>query len=192
MDEFTSESELADEPEEAIDPLTLFPPNIQKAVEGLMYLGQLTETVRFCGHSFGLRTLKPQHKYAIGQVVQPYRNTLVEVDIWQNTHVATALTHVDGKHDFCPAIGPDMEDFVRGRLNYVSDADRGWYDPTLEFLWTRYAVLEATATTAIAELQRLSLRSQPPTSSPWLDSLIVPGPSADETNLGIPPFMTSS
>lgn len=189
MDESSEESV---ETEKAIDPLTLFPPNIQKAIEGLMYLGQITETINFCGHSFGLRTLKPQHKYAISQVVQPYRNTLSEVDIWRDCHVATALTHVDGKQNFCQPIGPDIEDFVRSRLNYVSNIEHGWYPQTLEFLWVRYALLEATASAAVAELQRLSLRSQPPTSSPWLDSLTVPGPSDDKTNSVTPLFMTSS
>lgn len=171
----------------SIDPLSLFPPNVSKAVEGLIHLGQLSDTVNFCGHTFGIRTLKPQHKYAIATVLQPYRSTIYEVDIYQNLHVATALTHVDGKHDFCPAIGPDIEDFVRGRLNYVGNVERGWYPPTLEFLWTRYALLEATATEAIAELHRLSLRGQPTTSSPWLDSLIVPGRSDDETSLVFQP-----
>lgn len=179
-------------PEEVIDPLTLFPPNIRMAVEGLMYLGQLTDTVQFCGHSFGIRTLRPQHRFAIAQVIQPYRNTIEEVGIYRNATVGIALTHVDGDHNFCPPIGPDLEDLVKARLNYVGHHETGWYPPTLEFLWTRHQLLELTAAKAIAELHSLSQRSQPTTSSPWLDSLTVPESSADETSADIPLFMTSS
>jgi hypothetical protein len=193
-DELSEQEEAVEETAEdkRIDPLTLFPSNIQKAVEGLMYIGQLTETVSFCGHRFGLRTLRPQHKYAIAQVLQPYRNTIMEVDIFQNATVATALTHVDGKHDFCPPIGPEIESFVAGRLNYVSNNETGWFPQTLEFLWARYVLLEATATEAIAELHRLSQRSQPITSSPWLDSLAEQGRTIDETNLAFQPSTISN
>jgi hypothetical protein len=177
---------------EKINPLDLFPKKVRKAVEGLVYLGQLTDEVDFCGHTFGIRTLRPQHKYAIAQVLQPYRNTVAEVDIFQNLHVATALTHVDGKQDFCPAIGPSIEDHVRGRLNYVTNSEKGWYGPTLEFLWGRYILLEATAANAIAELNSLSQGSQPTSLSPWLDSLTGPGTSAEQTNMDSLPFMPSN
>lgn len=163
--------------EESIDPLKIFPVEIQQAVEGLTYLGQLTETVSFCGHTFTLRTLKPHHEMAISQVLQPYRNTIFEVDVFQHLHVGLALTEVDGRDDFCPQAGPDEVAFVKARLSYLTNEETGWYRPTLDFLWQRYALLEATAAKAIAELDRLSSGSQPNNLQPWLGSLTEQGTS---------------
>lgn len=178
--------------DEGIDPLSLFPPEIQRPVEGLMYLGQLTEDVSFCGHTFGLRTLKPQHKFAISQVLQPYRNTVMEVDVFQTLHVGLALTHVDGDQNFCPPIGPSVEDLARARLDFIGNAEHGWYEPTIEFLWTRFVLLEAISGKAIQDLHSLSERGQPITLPPWLDSLTAPGHSDDATSLETPIFTPSS
>lgn len=176
--------------EEVIDPISLFTPNVQKAVEGLTYLGQLTDTVTFCGHTFGLRTLRPQHHFAISQVLQPYRNTVAEVDIFETLHVGMALTHVDGDHNFCPAIGPDptLEDLVRARLHFIGNAETGWFPATISYLWGAYQLLETAAARAVVELHSLSLRGQPTPSSPWLDSLIEPASSTDETPMVTPLF----
>ncbi|MGD0511007.1 MAG: hypothetical protein ABSA33_04155 [Candidatus Micrarchaeaceae archaeon] len=182
------ESKPDEQQEQEIDPLALFPPQINKAVEGLAFLGQLTDECTFCGHSFGLRTLRPAHKFAIAQVLQPYRNTIAEPDIYQALYVATALTHVDHKRDFCEPIGPDLEGFVRGRLHYVANSETGWFPHTLTFLWNQYAILEMTAAKAVKELHFLSLRDQPKSSSPWLDSLVEPAPLTEETSSDSPPF----
>lgn len=179
-----------DKAHEVIDPIALFSPKVRNAVEGLTFLGELSETVSFCGHTFGLRTLKPQHKYAISRVLQPYRNTIYEVQIFQNLHVATALTHVDGKHNFCDPIGPSIEEFVIGRLNFVSDVKNGWYEATLEYLWSEYQVLELKATEAIVELHSLSQRSRENTSSPLPDSSTELASLEELMNLGILPSMT--
>jgi hypothetical protein len=179
-------------PEQKIDPTTLFPAKTRKAVEGLTYLGQLTEDVSICGHTFGLRTLRPQHKYAIATVLQPWRNTIYEPDIWQNLHVAVALTHVDGKADFCEPMNPNIEDFVKGRLNYIANSETGWYPTVLELLWNHYVLLEAVAANAIAELQLLSQGSQASISSPWLDSLTELGPSEEQMSSVFPPFTNSN
>lgn len=149
--------------EEKLDPIQLFTPAVQKAVEGVAFLGRLTETVKLAGHSFGLQTLRPELKYAIGQVIQPYRNTLIADKIWRNAHIAAALTHVDGKANFCDPIGPSIEDFIQGRLNYISDKDDGWYEPTLEYLWYQYQILELKASKAVEQLNFLS---QQTTSKP--------------------------
>ncbi len=178
--------------EEIIDPVKLFSPAIQKAVEGLTYIGQLSEDVKFCGHTFGLKTLRPQHRFAISLVLQPYRDTIYEVEVYRTLHVGMALTHVDNDQNFCPPIGPDIEDLARARLAYISDAETGWHTPTVEYLYARYALLELTAAKAIGELENLSQRGQPTQSPPWLDSLTEPGPSDDETSSDTQPSIPSS
>lgn len=183
---------MSDEPAsvaEEVDPLTLFPEEWRQPVEGLMYLGQLSETIEFCGHTFGLRTLLPQDKFAISSVIQPYRNTIMEVDVYQAAHVAAGLTAVDGDENFCPPIGADINAFLQGRLNYIA---KRLYPPTIEFLWTRQQLLEATAAQAIKEMDRLLRGSQPITLPPWLDSLTEQGSSPDETDSATQPSTPSS
>lgn len=174
--------------EEEVDPFKLFPQEIRRPVEGLTYLGQLTETVNFCGHQFGLKTLRPAEKFAIAQVLQPYRNTVFEVDVFQALHVGLALTEVDGNQDFCPPIGPSVEDLARARLGYLSgtNGQAGWYPPTIEFLWTQYMLLEATAGKAMTELDSLSKGGQPMNLPPWLASLAEQGTSSKKTDSETP------
>lgn len=170
--------------EQEVDPFKLFPPEMNEAVTGLSYLGQLSEEVTFCGHRFGIKTLRPAEKFAIGVALQPYRNTVSEVDAFQALTVGMALTSVDGDAEFCPPLGPNPEEFAKARLNYVLNGktgDGGWYSPTIEFLWREYARIDATALAAVSELHRLSQRDQPQNSSPWLGSLTEQGTSLAET-----------
>jgi hypothetical protein len=179
--------------EKVVDPMTLFSPKMRQPVEGLAYLGQLTEDVKFCGHTFGIRTLRPQHRYAISTVLQPYRNTIYEIEVYQALHVAAALTHVDNKRDFCEPIGPDIEGFLRGRLEYLTNDKTGWYPPTLEFLYARCAVLEATATQGVDQLNFLSQKNESGiSSSPWQEALTERESSEEAMNSVIQRFMGSN
>lgn len=179
---------MADEVRE-IDPLTLFSEDIRIPVSGLMYLGQIEETVEFCGHSFGLRTLLPQDKFAIGIVLQPYRNTLVEVDAFQAATIGAALTHVDHDAEFLPAVGPSLESHIRARLGWLG---KTFYPPTIDFLWTHQQLLEAKSIAAMQELDSLLPGNQPTTSPPWLASFIAQGGLEDETDGDTPSSTTSS
>ena len=185
---------MAEEPsesvgEERIDPLTLFSENIQLPVEGLMYLGQYSESIEFCGHTFGLRTLLPQDRFAIAVAMQPYRNTIMEVDAFQAAHIAMALTEIDHDKDFCPPVGPGIDATARGRLNWVS---KNLFPPVVDYLWVEYQRIEAQALLALQELDHLSKGNQPTTLPPWLDSLIGAGISADETPADTPDSTTSN
>jgi hypothetical protein len=181
---------MAEEPEvqeEAVDPIELFTESIRKPVEGLMYLGQLKETVHFCGHTFEMKTLLPQDKFAISIVLQPYRNTIHEIDAYRALHVGMSITTVDGR-DYCSAIGPDIESLAAARLRYVG---ANWYPPTVEYLWNRYVALEAASVKAILEFDRLSQGGQPNNLPAWLGSLIEQGPSPDAMDGVIPPSTPS-
>ncbi len=170
------------EDEEQIDPFSLFSDAIRIPVRGLAYIGHITKTVDFCGHTFTLRTLRPTEKAAISIAIAPWRDTIAEPEVWANAQVAMSLEAVDSDADFCPPIGPSITEFAKARLKYVTDADSGWYQPTLSFLYTTLLALEAEALQAIKELQDLSERNRPQ-SQPSPDSLIVPGTS------DVPAFM---
>lgn len=158
--------------EENIDPIALFTPSVQRVVEGVAYLGKLTETVTYAGHRFGLQTLRPEHRYAIGQVIQPLNGTIVWDKAWRDAHIAAALTHVDGHYDFCDPISPNMEDFVRGRWQYLTNKDTGWYEPVLEFLWYQFQFLELKASKAVEQMNFLSEMNQKPAFLQDLENIL--------------------
>jgi hypothetical protein len=173
-----------------IDPVELFSPEIRENVRGLAFIGYLTESFRFCGHRFTIETLRPHVKYAIGQAMEPYRNTLVEPDVFASFHVAAALTSVDGSRDFCPPMGDNLREWVDGRFDWVT-TETGWLQPTIDFIFIKYAALEERAKTAMVELHSLSEGDQA-TSQPSPDSSTERAPSTEEINLATPPLDLSS
>ena len=169
--------------EERADPFSLFSEQTKIAVRGLTFLGHIEKEIEFCGHTFSLRTLYPSEKAAVSIVIQPWRGSISEGEVWANAQVGLSLTSVDGDNEFCTKAGPDLNDFAKARLNYVAQK---WYQPTLSFLYARYLELEQEALDGIRELQDLSERNRVP-SQPSPDSLIGPDISAALTDLGIQP-----
>lgn len=152
------------------------------SVEGLIYLGELVEDIEFCGHTFGLKTLRAYEEMAAASVVEKFRNTLKEPEAWAAAQVGLALTHIDGETDFCPSVGPDQSAFAKARFNYISQK---WYWPTIQFLYNEYTRLQGKQLSAIRAVQDLSNRSLP-TSSSFADSLKKQDTSGDETETEIP------
>lgn len=150
-----------------VDPFSLFSEQTRLPVRGLTFLGHITKDVEFCGHTFTLRTLYPSEKAAVSIAVQPWRGSISEGEIWANAQVALSLSAVDGDPDFCNKVGPDLNDFTKVRLNYVTQK---WFQPTLSFLYARYLELEQEALDGIRELQDFSERNRVP-SQPSPDSL---------------------
>lgn len=156
-------------PEEVhVDPFSLFSNQIRLAVRGLTFLGHIEKQVDFCGHTFSLRTLRPAEKAAVSIATQPWRGSISEGEVWANAQVGLSLTIVDEDPDFCAQAGPDLNDFAKARLRYVT---QNWYQPTISFLYARYLELEQEALDGIRELQDLSERNRV-LSQPSPDSLI--------------------
>lgn len=141
--------------EERVDPVALFSPKIQEAVTGLIHLGYLTKTIKFCGHTFILETIRPHMKFALGQAMEPFRNTLLEPQVWSAMHVGLALTSVDGKRDFCPPTGENQVEFALARLQWLTD-ETGWWQPTIDFLHAEYVQMEMLVREAVVELNSLA------------------------------------
>lgn len=154
-----------------------FPADVQKSVEGLVWLGYLEDTFEFCGHTFGIRTLYGNEELQASLLCKEYTDTLGQVKAWTWAHVALALTSVDGKQDFCPSIGPDEMEHARAKFKYVTTR---WFWPVAEYIFTRFAVLQQNQLKAIEAVQDLSNRSLRP-SSPLSDFLNEQGDSPSET-----------
>lgn len=144
------------EESEARDPFEDLAPDVHAAVDGLIYLGELTEEVTFCGHTFGLRTLRADEEIAAAKVVEPFKDTVKAADAWAAANVALALTHVDGDESFCPAAGPSKSSYALARFQYITS---NWYQPTIDFLFGAYARLLDKQIEAIRAVQDLSERN---------------------------------
>lgn len=153
------------------NPFDAFPSEVRRDVDGLIHLGELSEDIEFCGHTFGLRTLRVDEEIAAAKAVEQFRDTLKEPHAWAAVQVGLALTHLDGDSNFCPKIGVDKVSFARGRFQYVTS---NWYWPTIDYLHGEYARLLERQLAAIRAVQDLSARSRP-TFSPLPDSLNEPG-----------------
>lgn len=175
-----SEEAVQAEESDVVDPLELFSEQIRVPVYGLAFIGHTQKDFDFCGHTFTLKTLRPSERAAVALAVKPWRETIAEPEVWSNAQVGMALVAVDHQTDFCPPIGPDLGEFAKARLRFVTNAADGWHAPTLAFLYDRLLELEAEALKAVEELRNLSVRNPVPLS-PSPDSLIVQDTLGDPT-----------
>lgn len=125
------------------------PERISADVEGLLWLGKLTDDCEIFGHTFVLRTLTRGERLAVSLFVREYEDTLGLADAMQTAYLALAVEEVDGR-PLTVALGPETpEERLRRQFVQVSK----WYDPVLEALWVKYRNLNARATAAFTELE---------------------------------------
>lgn len=130
-----------------------FPEEVSEIVDGLLWLGYLDDTIEFCGHEFVIRTLRLEEEMLAGLLAKEYAGTISEAKAFITAQISLALVSVDGDENFCPPIGPNTKDHARARFNYVA---KNWYDPTIAFLYTKYAALVERQADAIREMDFLS------------------------------------
>jgi hypothetical protein len=162
--------------------LATFPPEVRLAVDGLMYLGYLTDSFSFAGHKFSIRTLYGNEELLADKLVKEYIETTGQARAYAWSRVALALISVDGREDFCPPIGPDEWEYAQGRFQYVTSK---WFWPLGEYIFNRFAELQQRQVEAIRAVQDLSTRSLR-NSTPSPDSLTEPGDSNNETSTDAP------
>jgi len=142
--------------------LATFPPEVRQAVDGLMYLGYLTDSFSFAGHRFVLRTLYGNEELMADRLTKEYVETTGQARAYAWSRVALSLVSIDGQADFCPPIGPDEYEHALGKFQYVTSK---WFWPLGEYLFNRFAELQQRQVEAIRAVQDLSirgLRNSPP------------------------------
>jgi hypothetical protein len=159
------------------DLLDEFPEQVKLDVNGLMYLGHLEEEVRFCGHTFVIRTLRGDEDLVAGLVVKDYLDTVGQGRAWAWARVGLALVAIDYDEAFSPQIGPDKLAYARQRFKYVTE---NWYWPVGNLLYERLVDLERRQLEAMNALESLSqgIRTN---STPSPESSTEPGDSVDPT-----------
>jgi hypothetical protein len=154
------EEEFEDEPEANSDPFFGFDPQVRQDIVGLTHLGHLKDDFSFCGHHFSIKTLHGGEELAAARAAQAYRGTLKEPEAWVWAQVAMSLTAVDGDPNFCPPIGPDLDDYAQARFDYCT-RQQGWFYPLAQYIYfKRYVPLQERMIAAFEALQGKSERNR--------------------------------
>jgi len=121
-------------------------------LEGLLFLGYLTDDFEVYGHRFSIRTLRRGEKLAITQIASEYENTIGLADALQTACIAGSIMMVDGRPLSIPLSNQENRDpgtWIRRNYNIVSE----WFDPVIEAVYEKYSFLQVRQTTAFLELQ---------------------------------------
>ena len=156
-----------------------FSEDVAESVDGLLWLGYLEDKIEFCGHEFVIRTLRLEEEMLAGLITKEYAESMSEAKAFVTAQVALSLVSVDGDESFCPAAGPSSKDYARARFNYVA---KNWYEPTVAFIYTKYADLLERQAESLREMDFLSKESPVSfTDSPSFSTGKVDSPTAEET-----------
>jgi len=126
-----------------------FPPEVKQDVDGLMWLGYLTDSFDLYGHSFVIRTLTRGERLAITQITKEYEETLGMADAYQTAIVAASLMSIDGK----PLVDLHKGSNPLHRIKENFELVQKWYDPVIESLYERISQLMVRQQIAFTELR---------------------------------------
>jgi hypothetical protein len=121
-------------------PLPEFDPRMKEAFEGLMYLGRLTQTFRFLGHTFVIKTLTTDETLQVGLLQRPFRDTMGDLRAYTAATAAACVVSVDGQPLPLPLTNLPDEDIMAQRFRYVR---LHWYPVVLDRVYEEYLLLEA-------------------------------------------------
>ncbi len=130
-----------------------FDPRVNEDVQGLMFLGALTSSFDFAGHSFTIRTIKTGEEIAAAQIVREFADNGLALDkAFGSAYVAACIVTVDGR-PLVEALGPgEAETLTRIRRAFAYIL-ANWYYPTVEVVYSEYADLLIRQSRALAALQ---------------------------------------
>lgn len=134
------------------NPAEEFPAQANQDVDGLLFLGYLTDAFDVYGHKFVIRTLRRGEKLAVGKIVQEYTETVGLGDAISAATIAASILLVDSRPLSLPlsdeeSSTPDL--WIRRNFAIVSK----WYDPIIDSIYDKYLNLLQRQTRAFLEFQ---------------------------------------
>lgn len=167
------DSESADNSTPNAEPL--FDEKHKEPFTGLLYLGALTKSVEWVGHTIVVRTLTTDDELAIGQVTQQWMGTNAVDRAYVTAVAAMALVSLDGKEPPIP-VGPTDAPYAwaYGRFNWLK---ANAYRPTIDKIFNEYLTLEAKSEEVVRSLEKASGSSA---GAGQTQSTTGPSTSADE------------
>lgn len=124
----------AEEPE----PLPEFDPRFRDDLDGLLYIGYLTDEFRWLGHAFIIKTLDTDALLEVALIHRDYSDTIADMKAYQAALVAACVVKVDGRPLRVPLSSDPTDTALVNRFAVV----RKWFPPTIDMLYERYLLLE--------------------------------------------------
>jgi len=131
-----NESPTGTDDEEVV--LPEFDPRYRQAFEGLLFIGKVSRTFRWLGHTFIIRTPRIDEILEIGQLHEPYNTSVADVKAYQTLLLAAIVETVDGQP--LPIPFSDDVSLIQSKFDYIK---RHWYPWTLDKLYEEYLILDS-------------------------------------------------
>lgn len=135
-------------------PLPSFDLRYSDDFEGLLYLGALTKSFSWLGHTFVIRTLTQDEILTVPILIKPWAGTMGEPKSYTTAMAALSVVSVDDKELPMP-IGDGQGDYAWAyqRFNY---AKANWFQFTIDKIYTEYLVLEGKAQAVVEAMEKAS------------------------------------
>ena len=124
---------------ETPEALPEFDPRVREDFDGLLYLGRLTDTFSFIGHTFVIRTLTTGEMLEVALLQKPYRESMGDMKAYQAALAAACVVSVDGKPMPLPITNEPVDTALVNRFEYVK---RTWFPPLIDVIYERFLALE--------------------------------------------------
>jgi len=126
-------------PDETVEPAGLaFPEEHRLPFQGLLYVGALTKTFEWFGHTFTIRTLKTDELLEVGLLTSSYGGTIAEARAYPAAVVAACLETIDNQPLPIPIVD-GTGSRVEYRFNWVRSK---LYPPAVDAIYSEYKILE--------------------------------------------------
>lgn len=124
------------------DTLTIpieFDPRYRSDFDGLLYLGALTDSFEWAGHSFTIKSLTVGDLLEVARISKDWEDTMGASRAYTSAICAACVLTVDGRQMVQP-IARDSPGRVLERFEYIK---KNWYPYSVDAIYNRYVILEA-------------------------------------------------
>lgn len=122
--------------------------------EGLLYLGALTKSFSWLGHTFVIRTLTQGEVLIVPLLIKPWTGTIGESKAYVTAMVALGVISVDGEELPMP-VGDGDGEFAWAHQRFAY-ARANWFQYTIDRVYSEYLTLEAKVRDVIEAMEKAS------------------------------------
>ena len=134
--------------------LPTFDPKYEQDFEGLLYLGALTKSFTWLGHTFVIRTLTQDEVLTVPILMKPWSGTIGEPKAYSTAMTSLCVVSVDGKELPMP-VGDGQGDYAWAFQRFAY-AKANWFQFTIDKVYSEYLVLESKARAVIEAMEKAS------------------------------------
>ena len=133
-----------------LEPVEEFDARVKDDIDGLLWLGFLTDEFTLYGHRFVIRTLTRGERLAVTLAIKEYEDSLGAVMALETATVAASVLMRDGAPLY-PQLSSDEHPLIR--IKSAFEEVSKWYDPLIEALYRKYSALMTRQVQAFFELE---------------------------------------